>query len=89
MAASKCQQKKNENMDELKEMMSSLEAHNNDLHTEYQRLCQETGQVKSDLIHHTECDDPNINQWVTNKAKGYVEKLVKMLSALRTLRSRI
>jgi hypothetical protein len=75
VAASKCRQKKKVKADELKEMKSSLEARNNDLHTEYQQLRQEIGQIKSDLIHHTECNDPNINQWVENEAKGYVEKL--------------
>lgn len=76
VAASKCRQKKKAKVDELKEIKSSLEARNNDLHMEYQRLRQEISQVKSDLIHHTECNDSNINQWVENKTKGYVEKLV-------------
>jgi hypothetical protein len=77
VAASKCRQKKKEKVDELKDMKSSLEARNHDLHMEYQRLRQEIGQVKSDLIHHTECNDPNINRWVENEARGYVEKLVR------------
>ncbi|KAL7908524.1 hypothetical protein GGI35DRAFT_405795 [Trichoderma velutinum] len=77
VAASKCRQKKKAKVDELKEIKSSLEARNNDLHMEYQRLRQEIGQVKSDLIHHTECNDSNINRWVENEAKGYVEKLVR------------
>ncbi|KAL7930451.1 hypothetical protein V8C35DRAFT_157623 [Trichoderma chlorosporum] len=77
VAASKCRLKKKEKVDELKEMKSSLEARNNALHMEYQRLRQEIGRVKSDLIHHTDCNDPNINRWVENEAKGYVEKLVR------------
>ncbi|KAK0756189.1 hypothetical protein N5P37_011279 [Trichoderma harzianum] len=76
VAASKCRQKKRENVNELMEMTSSLEARNNDLHQEYQRLRQEIDLVKSDLIQHTECNDPNISRWVENEAKGYVEKLV-------------
>lgn len=76
VAASKCRQKKREKVDELKEQSSSLEAQNNNLHNEYERLCQEIGQVKSDLMHHTECNDRNINQWVSNEAKTYVDKLV-------------
>ncbi|KAL7948422.1 hypothetical protein V8C42DRAFT_314396 [Trichoderma barbatum] len=77
VAASKCRHKKKEKVDELKEMKSNLEARNNDLHLEYQRLRQEIGQIKSSLIHHTGCNDPNINQWVDNEAKGYVQKLVR------------
>ncbi|KAL7910152.1 hypothetical protein GGI35DRAFT_357078 [Trichoderma velutinum] len=77
VAASKCRMKKKEKVDELKEIKSSLEARNHDLHMEFQRLRQEIGQVKSDLIHHTECNDPNINRWVENEAKGYVQKLVR------------
>ncbi|KAL7904009.1 hypothetical protein GGI35DRAFT_248928 [Trichoderma velutinum] len=78
VAASKCRQKKKAKLDELKEMKSSLEGRNNDLRMEYQRLRQEIGQVKSDLIHHTECNDSNINRWVKNEAKGYVEKLMRI-----------
>ncbi|KAL6697532.1 hypothetical protein J3F84DRAFT_289379 [Trichoderma pleuroticola] len=77
VAASKCRQKKKEKVDELKEIKSSLEARNHDLHVEYQRLRQEIGRVKSDLIHHTECNDPNIDRWVENEAKGYVQQLVR------------
>ncbi|KAL7783476.1 hypothetical protein V8C43DRAFT_175115 [Trichoderma afarasin] len=77
VAASKCRQKKKEKVDELKEIKQSLEARNHDLHVEYQRLRQEIGRVKSDLIHHTECNDPNIDRWVENEAKGYVQKLVR------------
>ncbi|KAK4074432.1 transcriptional regulator family: bZIP [Trichoderma aggressivum f. europaeum] len=77
VAASKCRQKKKEKVDELKEIKNSLEARNHDLHVEFQRLRQEIGQVKSHLIQHTECNDPNINRWVENEAKGFVQKLVR------------
>jgi hypothetical protein len=77
VAASKCRQKKKVKVDELREMQTNLEAHNSDLHMEFQRLRQEIGQVKSDLINHSECHDPNIDRWVENEAKGYVQKLVQ------------
>ncbi|KAL6866711.1 hypothetical protein J3F83DRAFT_740901 [Trichoderma novae-zelandiae] len=77
VAASKCRQKKKEKVDELKEMKSSLEARNKQLHLEFQRLRQELGQIKSQLIHHTDCGDPNINRWVENEAQSYVQKLVR------------
>jgi flagellar biosynthesis GTPase FlhF len=77
VAASKCRRKKKATVDELKEMKSSLEARNNELHMEYQQLRQEIGRVKSDLIYHNECNDSYINRWVENEAKGYVEKLVR------------
>ncbi|KAL6882846.1 hypothetical protein HDV57DRAFT_461832 [Trichoderma longibrachiatum] len=76
VAASKCRQKKKEKVDELKEMKSSLERRNSELQLEYQRLRQELGQVKSHLIRHTDCNDPNIDRWVENEAKSYVQKLV-------------
>ncbi|KAM0464760.1 hypothetical protein ACHAPV_002596 [Trichoderma viride] len=77
VAASKCRQKKKVKVDELKDMQSHLEAQNNDLRMEFQRLREEIGQVKSELINHTECNDPNINRWVENEAKGFVKKLVE------------
>ncbi|KAM0520544.1 hypothetical protein ACHAPE_002939 [Trichoderma viride] len=77
VAASKCRHKKRTKVDELKEQSSSLEAENNNLHNEYERLRKEIGQVKSDLMHHTECNDDNINQWISNEAKTYVDKLVR------------
>jgi len=76
VAATKCRQKKKVKVDELKEMQSHLEAQNNDLRMEFQRLREEVGQVKSSLINHTECNDPNINRWVENEANGFVKKLV-------------
>lgn len=77
VAASKCRRKKKAKVDELKEMKSNLEARNNELYMEYQRLRQEIAQIKSDLVYHNECNDSNINRWVENEAKGYVEKLVR------------
>lgn len=77
VAAHKCRQKKRERVDELKEQSSSLEAENSNLHIEYERLRKEIGQVRSDLMHHTECNDNNINQWISNEAKTYVDKLVQ------------
>lgn len=77
VAASKCRQKKRETVDELKEQSSSLEAQNNNLHIEYERLRKEIGQTKSDLMHHTECNDNNINRWISNEARTYVDKLVQ------------
>lgn len=76
VAASKCRQKKKEKVDELKEMKSSLERRNSELQLEYQRLRQELGMVKRHLIRHTDCNDPNIDRWVENEAKCYVQKLV-------------
>ncbi|KAK1242676.1 hypothetical protein MKX08_005488 [Trichoderma sp. CBMAI-0020] len=76
VAASKCRQKKKVKVDKLKDMLARLEAQNNDLRKEFQKLREEIGQVKSDLINHTECHDPNINRWVENEAKGFVSKLV-------------
>ncbi|KAK6448520.1 hypothetical protein FP744_10004770 [Trichoderma asperellum] len=77
VAASKCRQKKKVKVDELKEMQSNLEAQNNQLRMEFQKLREEIGQVKSNLINHTECNDVNINRWVENEAKGFVKKLVE------------
>lgn len=76
VAASKCRQKKKVKVDELKEMLSHLETQNNHLRLEFQRLREEVGQVKSDLINHSECNDPNISRWVENEANGFVKKLV-------------
>ncbi|EHK50964.1 hypothetical protein TRIATDRAFT_54658 [Trichoderma atroviride IMI 206040] len=77
VAASKCRQKKREKVNDLKKQSSSLKVENSSLHNEYERLRKEIGQVKSDLMHHTECNDSNINQWISNEAKTYVDKLVQ------------
>jgi hypothetical protein len=64
-------------VDDLKEHKLSLEARNNNLHQEYQRLCKEISQVKSDLLRHTDCRDANIDRWIENEAKGNVQKLAQ------------
>lgn len=76
VAASKCRQKKKVKVDELKDIESNMEVQHGRLRLEYQRLCKEIGELKSELINHSACNDANIDRWIQNEASGYVQKLV-------------
>ena len=73
MAASKCRQKKKEYISELEETKLGLEQQNSYLQLEYHGLLQVVYQMKNELISHTGCEDPNIDRWVQNEARKFVE----------------
>ncbi|KAI1776326.1 hypothetical protein F4818DRAFT_377115 [Hypoxylon cercidicola] len=72
MAATKCRQKKKEWVSDLEETRFGLESQNNHLQMEYSNLRSEITHIKSQLMEHANCNDPNINKWIENEAKKFV-----------------
>ncbi|KAI1375170.1 hypothetical protein F4677DRAFT_142811 [Hypoxylon crocopeplum] len=72
VAATKCRQKKKEWVSDLEETRFGLESQNKDLHMEYSNLRDEITHIKSQLMDHATCNDPNIDKWIENEAKRFV-----------------
>lgn len=75
IAASKCRQKKKVWMRELEETTRDLEIEHNALHVQYTDLMGELTTIKNQLMDHASCNDANINQWLDNEAKKYVQRI--------------
>ncbi|KAF5644533.1 transcription factor atf21 [Fusarium sp. NRRL 52700] len=75
IAASKCRQKKKEWMRELEETKDNLENEYNILHEQYSGLMGELTTIKNQLMGHASCNDANINQWLDNEARKYVQRI--------------
>ncbi|KAF5670827.1 transcription factor atf21 [Fusarium denticulatum] len=75
IAASKCRQKKKEWMRELEETKNELEGENTALQSQYTELMGELTTIKNQLMDHASCNDANINQWLDNEAKRYVQRI--------------
>ncbi|KAI0897786.1 hypothetical protein F4806DRAFT_494517 [Annulohypoxylon nitens] len=86
VAATKCRQKKKEWVSDLEETRFGLESQNNHLQLEYSSLRNEITQIKSQLMEHASCNDPNIDKWIENEAKRFVvgagERYDQMLANL-------
>ncbi|KAI0881040.1 uncharacterized protein GGS22DRAFT_197128 [Annulohypoxylon maeteangense] len=86
VAATKCRQKKKEWVSDLEETRFGLESQNNHLQMEYSSLRNEITQIKSQLMEHASCNDPNIDKWIENEAKRFVvgagERYDQMLANL-------
>ncbi|KAI1138797.1 hypothetical protein F5Y05DRAFT_412672 [Hypoxylon sp. FL0543] len=74
VAATKCRQKKKEWVSDLEEARFGLESQHNHLQLEYSNLRNEITHIKSQLMEHATCNDPNIDKWVENEAKRFVLK---------------
>ncbi|CAG9995950.1 unnamed protein product [Clonostachys byssicola] len=74
LAASKCRQKKKEWMHDLEATKALLEAKHAALQREYNALLQEVSQIKTLLMAHSNCHDPNIDQWIEGEARRFVRK---------------
>ncbi|KAF4998248.1 hypothetical protein FGRMN_3297 [Fusarium graminum] len=75
IAASKCRQKKKEWVSNLEDTRYSLEHENNALHKQYNGLVDELSTIKNQLMQHASCNDANINQWLDNEAKKFVQRI--------------
>ncbi|KAH7262973.1 hypothetical protein BKA59DRAFT_489576 [Fusarium tricinctum] len=75
IAASKCRQKKKEWVSNLEDTRYSLEHENNNLHKQYNGLIDELSTIKNQLMEHASCNDANINQWLDNEAKKFVQRI--------------
>ncbi|TDZ34614.1 Basic leucine zipper (bZIP) transcription factor atfB [Colletotrichum spinosum] len=73
VAASKCRQKKKEWVSDLQETKQGLENQHAQLQMEYNRLVDEVTRMKNELMSHANCNDPNINLWLENEARRFVQ----------------
>ncbi|KAM0189959.1 hypothetical protein ACHAPI_009725 [Fusarium lateritium] len=75
IAASKCRQKKKEWVSNLEDTRYGLEHENNVLHKQYNGLVDELSTIKNQLMQHASCNDANINQWLDNEARRFVQRI--------------
>ncbi|KAM0246553.1 hypothetical protein ACHAP5_004677 [Fusarium lateritium] len=75
IAASKCRQKKKEWVGNLEDTRYGLEHENNVLHKQYNGLVDELSTIKNQLMQHASCNDANINQWLDNEARKFVQRI--------------
>ncbi|KAK3945009.1 transcription factor atf21 [Diplogelasinospora grovesii] len=73
IAASKCREKKKQYVTELEETKLDLEAQHAHLQMEYNGLLGEVSGLKHDLMAHAKCNDPNIDRWLNNEARRFVQ----------------
>lgn len=73
IAASKCREKKKQFVSELEETKISLEQQHAHLQVEYNALVTEVGTLKHELMTHAKCNDTNIDKWIANEARKFVQ----------------
>lgn len=81
IAASKCRQKKKVWVHDLEGSKQELENQNNNLHLEHNALVSELTRMKNVLMLHARCHDPNIDQWIDNEARKFVQNTAERFSA--------
>ncbi|KAF4120621.1 hypothetical protein GMORB2_2624 [Geosmithia morbida] len=77
IAASKCRQKKKAWVCDLETQKCELEVMHSSLQRDYTSLIDEINQLKTDLMNHAGCGDPNIDDWINAEAKRFVVKKTK------------
>lgn len=83
IAASKCRQKKKVWVHDLEGTKQELENHNNSLHHEHNALVSELTRMKNMLMSHASCHDPNIDQWIDNEARRFVQNTADRFSTMK------
>ncbi|KAK3499969.1 uncharacterized protein B0T23DRAFT_425369 [Neurospora hispaniola] len=73
LAASKCREKKKLYTQELEGTKINLEARNVSLQREYGILLSEVSDLKHQLMVHAKCNDRNIDLWLENEARRFVQ----------------
>lgn len=73
IAASKCREKKKQYVSELEDTKFELEARHAQLQRDYNDLISEVTDLKHHLMAHAKCNDPNIDRWISNEARRFVE----------------
>jgi cyclic AMP-dependent transcription factor ATF-2 len=58
---------------ELEETKVRLETQHNRLQLEYSGLLGEVSELKHTLMTHAKCNDPNIDSWISNEARKFVQ----------------
>lgn len=83
IAASKCRQKKKVWVHDLEGTKQDLENHNNSLHHEHNALVSELTGMKNMLMSHASCHDSNIDQWIDNEARRFVQNTADRFSTMK------
>ncbi|KAK3378195.1 hypothetical protein B0H63DRAFT_525443 [Podospora didyma] len=73
IAASKCREKKKQYVSDLEEHKIGLETQHAHLQMEYNGLLGEVSGLKHHLMAHAKCNDPNIDRWLNNEARRFVQ----------------
>ncbi|KAM7195985.1 transcription factor atf21 [Rhypophila sp. PSN 637] len=73
IAASKCREKKKQYVSDLEETKIGLEMQHAHLQMEYNGLLGEVSGLKHHLMAHAKCNDPNIDRWLDNEARRFVQ----------------
>lgn len=73
IAASKCRQRKKQWVNGLEEAKNGLENQNSQLQMEYNSLLGEVSRMKNQIMSHATCHDPNIDKWIDNEARRFVQ----------------
>lgn len=73
IAASKCREKKKQYVSELEETKIELEAQHTQLQMEANALIAEISTLKHRLMAHAKCNDANIDRWLNNEARRFVQ----------------
>lgn len=79
VAASKCRQKKKVWVSELEDAKQGVERRHAKLRDEYNGLVNEVGELKNMLMSHAGCHNANIDKWIENEAKRFVESTNRRL----------
>lgn len=74
IAASKCRQKKKVWVSDLETQKSDMEAMHSNLQREYAALVEQVTELKTELMGHAGCGDPNIDSWIETEAKRFVQR---------------
>lgn len=75
IAASKCRQRKKEYVSDLEETKTRLETQHSQLQLEYHTLLDEVTRMKTDVMAHAACNDPNIDRWIGTEARRFVQRV--------------
>ncbi|KAK3326504.1 hypothetical protein B0H66DRAFT_162669 [Apodospora peruviana] len=73
IAASKCREKKKQYVSELEDTRRREAARHHHLVKTFHDLVTETNTLKHTLMAHGSCNDPNIDRWLRNEARRFVQ----------------
>ncbi|KAH6675308.1 hypothetical protein F5X68DRAFT_235462 [Plectosphaerella plurivora] len=89
VAASKCRQRKKQWMSGLQDTKNELEARHHQLQLEHSSLVNEVSSMKNQLMSHANCNDPNINLWIDNEARRFVQSEAGRVSISQVMQGHV
>ena len=73
-AASKCRKRKKAWIGDMEDELATLRSRHTQLQASYADVLQEISQLKTYVLTHAMCDDPNIATWVHIESHGYAKQ---------------